>query len=205
MHCSAHPPSPPLPAQFVGTATFTLNHPRTPLPITVPLTVDLLFSSDRQTFTIGPVPVFSKVISTTVGENTTRLSVVLSPRGYFYPHNKSYDTGPGPIAKGSMELQGHLFLDHSIDLGDIIDVDSDSWFHFYTMVRSHHDAADNWVYDTFPMDANGNVTLWIGNGNRFENGILRGVDWSLNVIGKITPAPFLRPFQSTRACVERLP
>jgi hypothetical protein len=104
-----------------------------------------------------------------------------------------------------MELQGHLFLDHSIDLGDIIDVDSDSWFHFYTMVRSHHDAADNWVYDTFPMDANGNVTLWIGNGNRFENGILRGVDWSLNVIGKITPAPFLRPFQSTRACVERLP
>lgn len=175
----AHKPPPqtaPLPTQFNGTASLTLNHPRTAAPMTVEFMADLLFSSDRWTFTVGALPTWQHLIDTPFGSNTTTLSASITNGLYWPVESNTHPAGilsVGPIGVGTIMLDLQLRFDHSIDLGDIAEVDSNM------SIR---------LLSRKPIDPEGYVGFHEVR-STIPNGILIARKFGLRVDGFVTLAP----------------
>jgi hypothetical protein len=183
---------PPLQARFDGTATLQLSHPLWADPMTVPLSVDLTFSADLWTVTIGQLPEFRKTVDTPVGPNTTILRITNAFGNYFpeaavrhpnWPEGSRIDTG---VPARRIELYFGGWLDHSIDLGAIADVNSPLGF---SGGRAGPPPASSiWAL----IDADGNLSLW--DEGRFQVGILslkprEETKYTFLIKGRIQPAP----------------
>jgi hypothetical protein len=183
---------PPLRARFDGTATLQLSHPLWADPMTVPLSVDLTFSADLWTVTIGQLPEFRKTVDTPVGPNTTTLRITQAFANYFpeaavrhpnWPEGSKIDTG---VPARTIELYFGGWLDHSIDLGAIADTDSPLGFSGGS--AGPLPGSSIWAQ----IDADGNVSLW--DEGRFESGILslkrrEERKYTFLIKGRIQPAP----------------
>jgi hypothetical protein len=208
--------TPPLAANFYGTATLQIDHPRTPDPMTTQISIPLNFSSNRATFTVGAaLPVFSKSLLTPLGENITTITItVFNQSDAFMPSDPPSVPPEGwqnraewwtyVKPRGWMAASIDLTFRQSIDLGDWFDTQQK----YPTFLRLSTDTvaapsppegphSSFFVKSPFSgagvsMNEAGVVTLIGANQLRCE-GVLAERQILVQVSGVVAPSPLLPP------------
>ena len=161
----------PLPAAFVGAATFTIDDSRFPGPFTAPLALTPTFSADRSTVELGPFPSITVgPFATPIGMNTITVTQTRGGSGTF---DKSAGTLTMPIT---------LNFDHSLA------VVGDSTVAFNLTTGSSASPSGVFRPTGVPLNRTTGVIVLVA-GSRFRGGFLNGTDCSVTITGTLSPLP----------------
>ncbi len=171
----------PLETRFTGTATFQSSYAQIRgNKLSFPFSIKLSFNANRDAVSILDFPSLTSPpfpVSPLPGENRVTVSMTSNDIGTFDP------APPPSPAAGAMAIPVSLLFHHSYRLFR----DSDLTMVFTTdKSRSPQGFFDE---QGSPMEINGEITL-VGAG-AFTSGVLNGSDASLELVGVVSPPPWL--------------